>query len=219
MSEPWSVVEPSVEHWTRLNIAVNVNIRSALLDILYDPSFGISSDEKKFYEILHSLKSEKPRLFDEEQWKIISSNPTGKISSEDLDVSMIGKLIKVLKILKPNDSMTLYFNNALEMRNDISHPGELKNKFTEEEFEKYWEKIEWILGGLGYTDMTSFHKLKSISLDKNSVEKINELSDEIYRITKNISKQFEALELSVKQQLKEQKSNSNLGNNFFRQTN
>ena len=194
MSTPTAVVVRECNYWIRVNLAAENHLRDALLNILHnrdnDPSYvGLPEDEVLFYHRMVKFKLREQNnlknVIKLDQWNILCP-PTGKTQSKKLDITLIVIVIRyetkltppcggwILKLPHRIDvSKAAFCLLARELRNKIKH-GTVEDISTLIQFDEFWAKFEFILIGLCYSDMTSFYKLKTNSLDPH-VQQITDL--------------------------------------------
>jgi len=193
------------QNWMRLSVTNQVCVKGALLDILHDPTIGVSKNKQKFCTLLFTFKAQEERnlrgVIKPFQWQILChfcdancSTPcpkSGQTDSNDLDITCIIVLIIHLTKLPPplgrngwrqtlpqqgDVSVAASVLLARDLRNFLSHCSFLQLQ-TRVDFDREWKRMENVLSGLGYKNKKLFHELEHASLDPYHEQQVEALKD------------------------------------------
>ena len=187
MSDTAKDVVAKSEFWIRVNLALEVCVKEALIHILQnihnDPSYkGLPTDPADLYQYMSRCKG-KPtyRILKANQWALLCP-ANGRSNPREWDITLIVFVIRNETTLKPVHGWSKdkqpqltditkggCVDHAKHLRNDLNH-GSVDAISTQPQFDRYWDRIERILTGLGYQNMAKFHELKTASLDKYNGE-------------------------------------------------
>lgn len=194
--------EPVYFPWIRVNLAVELCIKEALVETLHNkhsfPSYnGLPEDETQLYQVMEKCRLDKShelqQIFNKTQWCIVCPS-TGKSSSLQWDIT---KLVAVIRsevklspaggwkrnALAPGDvSIGAFVFLARNLRNAVKHGSIHDVSVTKGSFGKYWSEIESILKGLSYSNMALFNQLECGPLDKFMSDKIDILQNRLQDI-------------------------------------
>ena len=173
------------DHWIRSGVALQRCVIPALLSVLHntnnDPSYtGLPQDETKLFQRLCLFKKREEKhlkkVVRSDQWTILCP-ASGKTDSKTFDVTLLVIVIRYetnlpapkggwgIKNPDANDfSKAAFCIAARELRNLIIHSS-IKSLESVNEFDDVWCKLEEILNGLNFNDITSFQSLKNSTLD------------------------------------------------------
>ena len=194
MSDSAKEVVEKCELWIRVNLALEVCVKEALIDILHnihnDPSYkGLPTDPIDLHQYLLRCKSKQAyKKLKPDQWALLCpisgrSNPiSGRSNPIEWDITLIVFVIRNETTLKPSHGWSKdksppltdttkggCIDHAKHLRNDLNH-GSADAISTQPQFDRYWDRIKRILNGLYYQNMDKFHELKTASLDKYNGE-------------------------------------------------
>ena len=215
------------DNWIRSGVALQRCVIPALLSVLHntnnDPSYtGLPQDETKLFQCLCLFKKREEKnvkkVVRSDQWAVLYP-ASGKTDSKTFDVTLLVIVIRYetnlpamkggwgIKNPDANDfSKDAFCIAARELRNLIIHSS-IKSFEPVKEFDNVWSKLEKLLNGLNFDDMTSFQTLKHCTLDHTLSQAVSALqikqSDmETSVISKDlkIAEQFE----TIKQQQQEE---------------
>ena len=163
----------------------------ALLSVLHntnnDPSYtGLPQDETKLYQCLCLFKKREEKnlkkVVRSDQWAVLCP-ASGKTDSKTFDVTLLVIVIRYetnlpapkggwgIKNPDANDfSKAAFCIAARELRNLIIHSS-IKSFEPVKKFDDVWFKLEEVLNGLKFDDMTSFQSLKISTLDHTILSK------------------------------------------------
>ena len=187
MSDSAKDVVEKCEFWIRVNLALEVCVKEALIDILHnihnDPSYkGLPTDPIDLYQYLLRCKSKQAyKKLKPDQWALLCPT-SGRSNPIEWDITLIIFVIRNETTLKPSHGWSKdksppltditkggCIDHAKHLRNDLNH-GSADAISTQPQFDRYWDRIKRILNGLYYQNMDKFHELKTASLDKYNGE-------------------------------------------------
>ena len=187
MSDSAKDVVEKCEFWIRVNLALEVCVKEALIDILHnihnDPSYkGLPTDPIDLYQYLLRCKSKQAyKKLKPDQWALLCPT-SGRSNPIEWDITLIVFVIRNETTLKPLHGWSTdksppltditkggCIDHAKHLRNDLNH-GSVDAVSTQPKFDRYWDRIKRILKGLDYQNMKKFHELKTTSLDNQSGE-------------------------------------------------
>ena len=170
MSDSAEDVVANCEFWMRVNLALEVCVKEALIHILYnihsDPSYkGLPTDPCDLYLRMLRCKSKKAyNKLKADQWAVLCP-ANGQSNPREWDITLIVFVIRNETTLKPlhgwskDKSPPLTditkggcIDHAKHLRNDLNH-GSVDAISTQPQFDRYWDRIEKILNGLHYQNM------------------------------------------------------------------
>jgi len=182
--------KPTYLFWTKLNLALDIHVKEALLSLLHnrgnDPSYiGLPEDPGQLFLYLNQLPQKTKKLLNACQ-KDQSFPSNGKqVDSSKWDVTLITAIIQnCIPELKPlngwvnidrgDQSKGAYVIRARRLRNELKHTNcdDINSKDT---FDEFWDRITDILNKLGYLDMKKFQEIKTKSSLDIYVEEINKI--------------------------------------------
>ena len=226
MSDTAKDVVTKSEFWIRVNLALEVCVKEALIHILHnihnDPSYkGLPTDPANLYQYMLRCKG-KPayRILKADQWALLCP-ANGQSNPIEWDITLIVFVIRNETTLKPlhgwskdNPPPTTditkggCLDHAKHLRNDLNH-GSVDAISTQPQFDRYWDRIKRILKGLDYQNMDKFCELKTAALDN--------YNGEILCLVTNFKKNLNALKSEVSDNANEIE-NTNTKINLLEQT-
>lgn len=194
--------KPNYLFWTKLQLALDLHVKDALLDLLHnrgnDPSYnGLPDEPGQLYLYLQNWWNTLP-LNDKKRLdtKVLKQAQKDKlfpqngqhVDSSTWDVTLIVVILRsCIPALKPlngwekppagDQSKGANVTRARDLRNKLKH-GSLNDIETQQSFDDLWIEITKILNGLGYTGMMKFQELKSDSSLDIYVEAANKILED-----------------------------------------
>ena len=187
MSDSAKDVVEKCEFWIRVNLALEVCVKEALIHILHstqnDPSYqGLPTDPGDLCQYMLRCKSKQAyKKLKADQWALLCP-VNGRSNPRVWDITLIVFVIRNETKLKPLHGWSKdkpppltditkggCIDHAKHLRNDLNH-GSVDAISTQPQFDRYWDRIKRILKGLDYQNMDKFHELKTASLDKYNEE-------------------------------------------------
>ncbi|XP_066935330.1 uncharacterized protein [Clytia hemisphaerica] len=203
MSSTRQNVVTKSDYWIRVNLALEFCVKDALLSILHnldnDPSYqGLPQNPGQLYQHMLTCKQNTKnglhKILKQDEWDKLCPQNKQQTDSKDWDITLIVAVIRNETNLKPSggwknvkstdQSKAAFVDRARQLRNEIKH-GNAADLDTVAKFNSCWNKIESILLGLKYQNMTFFHDLRTSSLDKYNAE--------ILKIVKNFKHDLDSL--------------------------
>ena len=210
----WSTLISQYEYWIRAELAVEMFLREALLEVIHndrgDFSYkGLTRDKLKLHAILFEFKVTKQCKLkgkvSKKQWDTMCPI-SGMTNSEAFDVTTEIVIIREKLELRPSvewndkyvsnpENIADYCILARELRNKVKHQT-LRNIITDSQFQNIWEEFRKILVGLNFSQMTLFHQLKTGPIDSRISQIVIILQKKIDSMVHTIGKLQSIVEVS-----------------------
>lgn len=194
MSTPGYIVTANADYWIRVNLAVEIHLKQALLDILHnvdnDPAYqGLPKDGKLLYAKMVQFKAKHQKklvkVLKKDQWDVLCNQATGISDSKHWDITVIiVVIINELQLPAPLDgwkqfppaahdkSKAAFVLIARYLRNMVKH-GSLKDVVTVQQFNTIWGQIKSALQDGNYRNMMDFNELETRDLEFYTVAAMN----------------------------------------------
>lgn len=209
MSTPGHIVTANADYWIRVNLAVELHIKDALLDILHnssnDPSYqGLPTNGYLLYQRMVQFKTSHgkklARVLKQDQWDTLCPN-SGISNSQEWDITLITVvIINVLQLPPPingwnqpphvsDTSKAAFVLRARKIRNEIKH-GSLKDISTNQQFNQIWTQTEKALHDVGYNQnkMKQFNDLETNDLEFYTPSVVNILKAKFQQLEVDLHK-------------------------------
>lgn len=176
------------EFYMRVDLALELCVKDALLRILHNEIYhrtyvGLPRNDAALHRAMLKFKSTHKgklnRILRADQWLVICPQ-NGKTNSQNFDIPIIVILTEyclpglpapappkhwdIREPLSTDQSIAAFCLHAKLLRHEVKH-GSISQISTRHVFQKYWNKIKFILGGLHYNDFPFLQQLELGSLD------------------------------------------------------
>ena len=206
MSTPGYIVTANADYWIRVNLAVEVHLKQALLNILHnadnDPTYqGLPKDGKLLYGRMvlfkQAFKKKLHKVLKKDQWDMLCDHTTGVSDSQQWDVTLIVVvIINELKLPPPQNGWTwppaandkskaAFVLIARHLRNIVKH-GSLKDFSTIQQFDCVWKQIKSALTDVKYQNIKDFDELETRDLEFYTSAAVNVMKVKCHDLEKDI---------------------------------
>lgn len=221
MSTPGYIVAANADYWIRVNLAVEIHLKQALLDILHntdnDPTYqGLPRDGKQLYARMVQFKAtyqkKLARVLKKDQWDVLCDQKIGISDSKQWDITLIVVvIINELQLPPPlngwqqfppaahDKSKAAFVLFARYLRNMVKH-GSLKDVATVQQFSTIWNQIESALQDVNYKNMKDFNELKTSDLEFYTAAAVNVMKAKYHTLQQEV-KQCQNDQLNLQQDI------------------
>lgn len=221
----------SSHYWIRVNVAVEVCLKEAVIDVALnvqnDPSYtGLPANPQELFQTFNNFYKNRNhplhRVLKPSQWSTLIK-PSGQTYLQDCDMTIIISAVQSEDIVRPvggwkikcpqagDRSIGAFIWLARQLRNDVKHCT-INDISTQSQFDSYWGRVKEILQGLGYKNMEKFNSLKDNPLDTNTKSIIDVLKNNLNQINQRLDN-LNCIDISSKQEVE---TISSALNNFLK---
>ena len=207
MSTPGYIVTSYANYWIRVNLALELHLKQALLDILHnfdnDVAYqGLPTDSKQLYARMDKFRKSAQgkklakKVIRKDQWDVLCNPSKVDSDSQEWDITLI--VVVISNVLRLPASLSGWANfpvvtdlskaafvlRVRYLRNKVIHSS-LK-VFTLQQFQNVWQEIEDALSSVNYSKMKELKELQSEDLEFYTPAVVNFLKNKCNNLEKTL---------------------------------